>query len=390
MWLTVALAATLLVAIAVDALLVRGHVTVEQAAPTALARGQIGRLVVTPAAPVAQVRQPASPDLLIEPETAAGALTASISSPRRGLHALPRPALRRRGPIGLGATQFDAGQPHEVRVLPDLIGARRIARAVADGRDPSLRRGPLGLGTEFESIRDYAPDDDIRQVNWRASERAGRPMSNVYRVEQDRDLLLLLDAGRLLAAPADEAATTTLLDVAVDAAAAVAAVTEVTGDRAGALVFDREIRRHLRPRRRAARAIAQAIFDVEPSASDSDYELAFRTAGGGKRSFVVIFTDLFDEQAAAPLVRAMPVLVRRHAVCVASCDDIRLAAYRRREPATALDALAASVTAVALESRDAVATQLRQRGAQVVIAAPDRLALGVVREYLRAKAAGRA
>ena len=50
-------------------------------------------------------------------------------------------------------------------------------------------------------IRDYQPDDDIRQVNWRATARLGRPMSNQYRLEQDRDLLLLIDAGRLSTAP---------------------------------------------------------------------------------------------------------------------------------------------------------------------------------------------
>src|SRR5207253_8103026 len=48
-------------------------------------------------------------------------------------------------------------------------------------------RGPLGLGTEFELIREYEPDDDIRQVNWRATARLGRPMSNQYRLEQDRE-----------------------------------------------------------------------------------------------------------------------------------------------------------------------------------------------------------
>src|SRR5690349_22529174 len=45
----------------------------------------------------------------------------------------------------------------------------------------------LGIGTDFESVRDYAPDDDVRQVNWRATARVGRPMSNQYRIDQDRD-----------------------------------------------------------------------------------------------------------------------------------------------------------------------------------------------------------
>ena len=102
-----------------------------------------------------------------------------------------------------------AGEDAELRVFPDLKTARRLALAVARGRfrdQGATARGPLGLGTEFELIRDYQPDDDIRQVNWRATARLGRPMSNQYRLEQDRDLLLLIDAGRLCAAPLGETA----------------------------------------------------------------------------------------------------------------------------------------------------------------------------------------
>ena len=70
-----------------------------------------------------------------------------------------------------------------------MLAVRRGALGLAG----ASRRGPLGLGTEFESVRDYLPDDDIRQLNWRAaSERTGRPMSNQYRIEHDRDVVVLL------------------------------------------------------------------------------------------------------------------------------------------------------------------------------------------------------
>ena len=89
-------------------------------------------------------------------------------------------------------------------MFPDLLAARRLALSVRQGRfrDQGISaRGPLGLGTEFELVRDYLPDDDIRQVNWRATARLGRPMSNQYRTEQDRDVIVVVDAGRLSAAP---------------------------------------------------------------------------------------------------------------------------------------------------------------------------------------------
>ena len=123
---------------------------------------------------------------------------------RRGRHVLGPVALRSEGPLGLGRWRHEGGGEQEVTVYPDVPAARRLALAVQQGRFRAagrLTRGPLGLGTEFESIRDYEPDDDIRQVNWRATERMQRPMSNQYRVEQDREVMLLIDAGRLMASP---------------------------------------------------------------------------------------------------------------------------------------------------------------------------------------------
>ena len=37
------------------------------------------------------------------------------------------------------------------------------------------------------------------------------------------------------------------------------------------------------------------MFDLEPRAVESDYELAFRTIGSKKRALVLVFTDLLEE-----------------------------------------------------------------------------------------------
>ncbi len=83
--------------------------------------------------------------------------------------------------------------------LPRPAGgaAHRRSRSAARGfaTRGSAGRGPMGLGTEFERVREYSPDDDIRQVNWLATARMDRPMSNDYRIEQDRDVIAVVDAG---------------------------------------------------------------------------------------------------------------------------------------------------------------------------------------------------
>ncbi|TML70334.1 MAG: DUF58 domain-containing protein, partial [Actinobacteria bacterium] len=241
-------------------------------------------------------------DVELEPSESDVELEAALVAHRRGRHTLGQPAARRTGPLGLGRRDFALLQDEELLVYPDLPAASRIAESVR-------LRGRLGLGTEFESVRDYQPDDDIRRVNWAATVRVGRPMSNQYRVEQDRDLVCLLDCGRLMGAPL---AGATRLDFAVDAVTAIAAVADELGDRCGLVAFDSEIRRLVRPTRRAARGIVAALFDLEPNPVQSDYTRALREVGSAKRSFVLVLTDLLEPSAARPLVDAIPTVARRH------------------------------------------------------------------------------
>jgi uncharacterized protein (DUF58 family) len=388
----------LLAAAAGDALAVRRPPELERTLPGILARGVPTDLVVDVEAggATARVRQPVPPDLDLNPREADGRLAATLVPRRRGRHPVPAPAVRVEGRFGLGRVHHQGGADGEVLVYPDMPAAHRLVTAVRQGRfrDPGvLTRGPLGLGTDFESIRDYLPDDDIRQVNWRATARTGRPMSNQYRVEQDRNVICCIDAGRLMGAPVSanpgSGVPLTRLDAVLDAAVAVVLVADEVGDQSGAVVFDNTVRRRLAPRRRGGQAVVSAIFDLEPTTADSDYELAFRQVGGSKRALVIVFTDLLEEGAARSLVEAMPVLARRHHVVVAGVRDPDLDRAVRTPPAQVRDVLAASVVVEALDSRARVAAQLARAGAEVLEAPPDSLAAACVGAYLRAKARSR-
>ena len=201
-------AAALLAAAAVDARAARRAPAVERALPAVLARGVPGaaaRRAPTRAPSVrVRLRQAVPPGMALEPAEGDGALDGGLVPRLRGRHELPAVGTRSTGPLGLAAWHHEPGGPATVSVYPDLLAARRLALSVRQGRfrDQGISaRGPLGLGTEFELVRDYLPDDDVRQVNWRATARLGRPMSNQYRTEQDRDVIAVVDAGRLSAAP---------------------------------------------------------------------------------------------------------------------------------------------------------------------------------------------
>jgi uncharacterized protein (DUF58 family) len=391
-WLAGLLVVLVAGATVVDALIVRRPPRAERTHPSILARGVEAPLEVELAAGpagVARVRQPMPPDVRLDPREADWRLAATLTPLRRGRHPLPAPAVRALGPLRLGAWYHRPGEEGELVVYPDLPSARRIAMAVARGRfleGGQRGRGPLGLGTDFESIRDYLPDDDVRQVNWRATARMGRPMSNQYRVDRDRELMCLVDCGRLMAAPLGEL---TRLDAAIDAVTALALVADELGDRIGAVAFDAEVRHHLRPRRDGGRAVVNALFDVEPAAVESDYELAFRLAEGAKRSFVLVLTDLLEPSAAGSLVEAVPVLTKRHEVVVASVADPDLAAAVTTQPQRELDVYAAAAAVDVLGAREEATTLVRRAGASVIESPPGELGAACVRAYLRAKARAR-
>jgi uncharacterized protein (DUF58 family) len=386
-----ALVALVVAAFLGDAWSVRRAPVVERSLPAELVRGAPVPFAVTVVARPGtsiRVRQPQTVDVRFDPAEADGELAGTVVAIRRGRHHIGPVVTRATGLLGLAAWVHRHGAEHVVDAHADLPGARRLAAAVRQGsfRDPGLRRGPLGLGTDFESVRDYTPDDDIRRMNWLASERAGRPMVNQYREDTERDLWCLVDAGRLLSAPVGDR---TRLDAALDALAAVAAVADVVGDRVGAVVFDREVRRVVRPRRASAAGLIRLLDDLEPVVVDSDYEAAFARVAAAKRSLVVVFTDLLDASAAGPLLDAVPVLARRHAVVVAGVADTDLLAAVTTAPTSARDLHVAAVATELLDERDAVRARLTAAGALVVDAPVDRLASACVAAYLRLKATAR-
>lgn len=391
--LVVALIAGVLVAWAIDVRAARDQPAVTRSAPHTLSRNRPGPLRVEVNGDperVVRVRQPRVPDVHIYPATDTSSFDATLRGTRRGRHVLPAVAVRTEGPLGLGAWNHNAcGEEAELLVYPDLVAARDLAGAVRRDwfRDAGRRtRGRLSLGTEFESIRDYQPDDDFRQVNWRATARTGRPMSNQYRIDQDRDVICVVDTGRLMAAPLEGR---TRLDIALDAAVAVALVANELGDRSGAFAFDATVSRTVRPRRNGGDAVIASLFDLEPQSVDSDYELAFRTLGGLKRAYVLLFTDLLDEGAARSLLRAVPVLMRRHAVAVASATDVDLVSAVRKSPDRPADVYESAVALDVLDSRARVTARLRASGSDVIEAPPDQLGRACVAAYLRAKSRAR-
>ncbi len=55
-------------------------------------------------------------------------------------------------------------------------------------------RSPFrGQGLEFDSVREYVPGDDIRNIDWRVTARTGSPHLKLFKEEKERHIVLCVD-----------------------------------------------------------------------------------------------------------------------------------------------------------------------------------------------------
>ena len=50
-----------------------------------------------------------------------------------------------------------------------------------------------GSGAEFEEVREYAPGDEVKSIDWKVTARMGRPYVKVFREERELSVMLAVD-----------------------------------------------------------------------------------------------------------------------------------------------------------------------------------------------------
>jgi uncharacterized protein (DUF58 family) len=320
-------------------------------------------------------------------------LRAEVRPARRGRAVLGPIAVRAGGPLRLAGRQATLSISEEVKVYPALRGRAEVELRVRRGRllQAGIRSSALrGGGSDFESLREYRPDDEFRRINWRATARSPKAIANQFREERNQEVILLLDASRAMAA---QVQSVSRLEHALDAAVAVAELASRVGDHVGVLAFGREVRAQIDPRgsRDQPHRIVDLLFALEPLLEAPNYPAAFAALLGRhrRRSLLVLFTDLSERSVLEPLLEAIPVLLARHLVLIAAVRDPEVESLAASLPSTSAEAYEKAAAAGFLSWRDAATARLRRLGATTLDLHPGDLAARVADEYLRIKALGR-
>lgn len=175
-----------------------------------------------------------------------------------------------------------------------------------------------GRGMEFAEVREYAPGDDVRNIDWNVTARMGAPFVKKFVEERDLALLLLVDVSG-----SQRFGSRFLLkrDYAAELAAVLAFSAVANHDRVGAVLFTDRIESYVPPRagRDHALRIVRDLLAVEPLGRGTDIAGALRFARRvmKRRGIVAVISDFQDQGYERPL----GILRRRHDVIAIHLHD---------------------------------------------------------------------
>ena len=227
-------------------------------------------------------------------------LTFELRVERWGTYRVGRLSLRTRDPFGVFSRsgRFDAALP--LKAYPQRETLLRLLRPAEtqlySGDELSRRKGD---GLEFADLRPFAYGDRMRRINWRASARRGELWVNEQHPERNMDVVLYLDSFDDV-----RRGTASSLDLAVRAAAMLAAQYIKRRDRVGLVSFGGYVR-WLEPRGGLAQAyrIADALLDTEIMLSYAWKAIDVVPARTlPPQALVVALTPLLDERSVRALL----------------------------------------------------------------------------------------
>lgn len=297
--------------------------------------------------------------------------------------------LRLNCPFGLAERQVRLRSEQPVRVYPNVLALREFDLLKQRGslRQIGIRKSRIrGLGSEFESLRDYADGDDFRKIDWKATARRGKLVVRQFEAERNQAVILCVDAGRKMLGEAEGVAK---LEHTLDSLLMLAHAAFAGGDLVGLLVYSDTVKRFIPPRKGRTQlgAIIEAIHDLmaEPIESNPAGAFAYLGTRWKRRSLVVSFTDLDDRTEARGFVSGLGAAPRRHVLLVARVADPGHRRMIETPISPGLDLYEKASSMLMVADRRSVDSELEGARIHSLEAEPGDLSAALVNFYFEAK-----
>ena len=196
------------------------------------------------------------------------------------------------------------------------IRTRRLVEELTGGAWHSVYKG---RGIEFSEVREYTPDDDVRDIDWNVTARMGTPYIKKYAEERELTVILAVDASASLffGKPGS-----TKREEATSIAALLALSAIRNNDKVGLLVFTDKTELWLPPKsgRSHVLRLIREMLAFEPDSRKTDIGAAMDSLAKNlkRKSVIFLISDFICEQ---PYEKQLKVLNMRHDLAAVRVSD---------------------------------------------------------------------
>ena len=152
-----------------------------------------------------------------------------------------------------------------------------------------------GKGMSFKEVREYAPGDDIRFIDWNVSARLGHPYSKVFEEERELTVMLLIDVS---ASTVFGTVNASKKDVITEIAAVVAFSAVNNADKIGAIIYSDKIEKYIPPKKGKQQALflVRELLSIDSNQKQTNLSKALRYFNNTtrQRSIAFVLSDFLD------------------------------------------------------------------------------------------------
>jgi uncharacterized protein (DUF58 family) len=177
-----------------------------------------------------------------------------------------------------------------------------------------------GAGIDFTDLREYAPEDDVRHIDWNVTARLDEPYVRQYTEDRDLTAWLVLDLSASMRFGAPEHGKDSVL---AELAICLGRLFARTGNRVGAILYDNRFQRVIPPRTGRTHILYLTHEITRPAGAAADGRttdgrttdlaamLHLAAATARRRSLVFVISDFIGDVDWEP---ALTRLSQRHEV----------------------------------------------------------------------------
>src|SRR5579872_4760890 len=179
------------------------------------------------------------------------------------------------------------------------IKSKRLTRHLFTGEYHSAFKG---RGMSFREVREYAPGDDIRFIDWNVSARFNHPFSKLFEEERELTVMLMVDVS---ASSLFGTVHARKKDLITEVCAVLAFSAVNNNDKVGVIFFSDKIEAYIPPKkgREHVLYIVRELLTIQPKRKGTSISEAIRffNRSARQKDIVFLLSDFLEGNAGGPV-----------------------------------------------------------------------------------------